>query len=53
MFPHGPSTPPPIWEQAMDEVNNNFDATAAFMIAFGVAGVLCAIILLILESSRR
>lgn len=54
MFPHaGTHSSPPIWEQAMDDFNSSFDSTQSFFIAFAVAGLICAIIVLIQELDRR
>lgn len=38
-FTHGPSTPPPIWEQAMDAVNDSVTSTEMFCLWTGLAVV--------------
>ena len=46
-FPHGPSTPPPIWEQAMDAVNDSVTSTEMFFLWLALAivagGAFCII----------
>lgn len=36
-MPHGPSSPPPIWEQAMDAVNDTVTSTEMFFLWTGLA----------------
>lgn len=52
-FPHGPSTPPPVWEQAMDAVNDSVTSTEMFFLWTALAGVVGLCFFIIERLTRR